>query len=151
MRWERECEGYIRLVYYILDLFVCRLEALGKMSVNQSRVKGHENVSTLSRSSRTRVWMSTFVCTSSHSHLTKSLYECLPRECKPGITHSTFSSILTILLRPVQTMKCVLRHSRCGSHEHDVRKFTKKCLWHKLPPRLGRTSILRQGMPLCSS
>ncbi len=27
----------------------------------------------------------------------------------------------------------------------------KKCFWHKLPPRLGRTSILRQGMPLCSS
>ncbi len=55
------------------------------------------------------------------------------------------------LLRPVQTIKRVLRHSRCGSHEHDVRKFEKKCLWHKLPLRLGRTSILRQGMPLCSS
>ncbi len=42
-------------------------------------------------------------------------------------------------------------HSCHGSHEHDVREFEKKCLWHKLPPRLGRTSILWQGMHLCSS
>ncbi len=37
----------------VLDLFLSRLEALRKMSVNQSRVKGNENVSILSRSSRT--------------------------------------------------------------------------------------------------
>ncbi len=43
------------------------------------------------------------------------------------------------------------RHSHCSSHEHDVRKFANKCLWYKLPPQLGRTSILGQGMSLCSS
>ncbi len=53
--------------------------------------------------------------------------------------------------RPVKTIKRVLWHSCHGSHEHDVRKFAKKCLWHKLLPRLGRTSILRQGMSLCLS
>ncbi len=31
---ERECEGYIRLVGYILDLFLFRLEVLGNMLVN---------------------------------------------------------------------------------------------------------------------
>ncbi len=40
-------------------------------------------------------------------------------------------------LRPLQTIEHVLRHSRCGSHEHDVREFEKKCLWHKLSPWLG--------------
>ncbi len=55
------------------------------------------------------------------------------------------------VLRLVQTIERVLWHSRCGRHEHFVWEFDKKCLWHKLPPRLGRTSILQQGMPLCSS
>ncbi len=68
-RQEWECEGYIRIVLHTLDVFLSHLEVLGKMSVNQSRVKRNENVSTLSRSSRTRVWMSTFVRTSSHSPL----------------------------------------------------------------------------------
>ncbi len=54
-------------------------------------------------------------------------------------------------LRLVQTIERVLRHSRRGSHENDVREFEKKCLWHKLPLWLGQTSILQQGMPLCSS
>ncbi len=44
-RRERECEGYIRLVFHTLDLFSFHLEALGDMLVNQSRVKGNENVS----------------------------------------------------------------------------------------------------------
>ncbi len=43
--WEREREGYIRLVFQTLDLFSSHLEALGDMSVNQSRVKGNKNVS----------------------------------------------------------------------------------------------------------
>ncbi len=84
-RRERECEGYIRLVYHVLNMFLAHLEALGKMLVNQSRVKGNENVSTLSHSFCTRVWMSAFVRSSSHSHLSKSLVECLWRECKLGI------------------------------------------------------------------
>ncbi len=45
MRRERECEGYIRLVCHILNLFLSHLKALGNMSVNQSRVKGNKNVS----------------------------------------------------------------------------------------------------------
>ncbi len=84
-RRERECEGYIHLVCHILNLFLSCLEALGKVLVNQSRVKGNKNVSTLSRSSRTRVWLSTFLRTSSHSHLAQSLDECLSLECKPSI------------------------------------------------------------------
>ncbi len=44
-RQERECEGYICLVCHILDLFLSCLEALGNTFVNQSRVKGNENVS----------------------------------------------------------------------------------------------------------
>ncbi len=48
MRRESECEGYICLVCHILDLFLSHLEALGNMSVNQSRVKGNENVSNVS-------------------------------------------------------------------------------------------------------
>ncbi len=75
MRQECECKGYICLVCHILNLFLYRLKALGKMSVSQSRIKGNENVSTLSRSSHMRVWMSIFVCTLSHSHLTESLEE----------------------------------------------------------------------------
>ncbi len=43
------------------------------------------HLSTLSHSSRTRVWMSTFVRTSSHSQLPKSLNECPRRKCKLGI------------------------------------------------------------------
>ncbi len=39
----------------------------------------------LSRSSRTRVWMSTFVHTSSRSQFLESLNEYPARECKPGI------------------------------------------------------------------
>ncbi len=38
-RRERECKRYIRLVFHTLNLFSSRLEALGDMSVNQSRVK----------------------------------------------------------------------------------------------------------------
>ncbi len=43
-RWEQEREGYIPLVFHTLDLFSSRLEALGDMLVNQSLVKGNENV-----------------------------------------------------------------------------------------------------------
>ncbi len=82
---RRECEGYIHLVFLTLDLFSSRLEALRDMSVNQFRVKGNENISTLSCSFRTRVWMSTFVRTLSRSHLAKSLDEYPRWECKPGI------------------------------------------------------------------
>ncbi len=42
---ENESEWYIRLVFHTLELFSSRLEVLGDMSVNQSRVKGNENVS----------------------------------------------------------------------------------------------------------
>ncbi len=63
------------------------------MSVNQSQVKGNENVSTLSRTSRLRVQIFTFVHTSSHSHLTKSLDMCLPRECKPSMKRDVLKSI----------------------------------------------------------
>ncbi len=41
-------------------------------------------------SSPTRVWMSTFVCTSSRSHLAKSLNECPRQECNTGIIVETF-------------------------------------------------------------
>ncbi len=105
---------YIRLIFHTLDLFSSRLEDLGDMLVNQSRVKDNKNVlnvlpviddshlrvwmstfvHTLSRSHldnfHTRVWMSTFVCTSSHSYLTKSLDKYPRRECKPGIVWSFF-------------------------------------------------------------
>ncbi len=79
----RECERCIRLVFRIPDLFSSHLEALRHMSVNQSRVKRNENVSTLSCSSYTRLWMSTFVCILSRSHLAKSLDEYSKWECKP--------------------------------------------------------------------
>ncbi len=136
MRWEQECEGYIHPVCHFFDQFLSRLEALGNMSVNQSRVKGNKNVSNvspryrrycdyiliqflnidyglkfsekcgrmklssnfwnsrlsgdfralyLSRNSRIRVRMSTFVCTSSHSLYLESLDEYPRRECKPSI------------------------------------------------------------------
>ncbi len=52
------------------------------------------HLSTLSCSSRTRVWMSTFVHISSHSQLPKSL-ECSGRECKPSIRIDTFSKTMT--------------------------------------------------------
>ncbi len=48
MRWERECEGYICLVCHILNLFLSRLEPFGNISVNQSWIKGNENVSNVS-------------------------------------------------------------------------------------------------------
>ncbi len=41
----------------------------------------------LSRSSRTRVWMSTFMRTSSRSQFLKSFDEYLQWECKPGSRH----------------------------------------------------------------
>ncbi len=44
-RRERKRKGYIRLIFHTLDLFSSRLEALWDMLVNQSRVKGNENVS----------------------------------------------------------------------------------------------------------
>ncbi len=94
---EQECEGYICLVHHVLNLFLSHLEARGNMLVNRTQVKGHECLaslfkphSTLSRSSRTRVWMSTVVHISSHSHLIKSLNECLRRECKrDNIVHDS--------------------------------------------------------------
>ncbi len=86
---ERECEGYICLVFHTLDLFSSHLEALRDMSVNYSPVKGNKSMSRMScfviDDSRTRVPMSTFVRTSSCSHLTKSLDKFPKRECKPGI------------------------------------------------------------------
>ncbi len=42
-RQERECEGYIRLLFHTLDLFSSHLESLRDMSINQSRVKGNKN------------------------------------------------------------------------------------------------------------
>ncbi len=80
-RQEWWCEGYIRFIFHALDLFSSRLVALGHKCL-ASLLKLH---STSSRSSRTRVWMSTFVHTSSHSHLAKSLDEYPRRDCKPGI------------------------------------------------------------------
>ncbi len=44
-RRKRECEGYIYLIFRILDMFLSHLEALGDMLVNQYPVKGNENVS----------------------------------------------------------------------------------------------------------
>ncbi len=44
-RREWEFEWYIRLVFHTLDLFSSCPEALGDMSVNQSRVKGNEDIS----------------------------------------------------------------------------------------------------------
>ncbi len=44
-RWERDCEGYLRLVFHTLKQFSSHLEALGDMLVNQSQVKRNENVS----------------------------------------------------------------------------------------------------------
>ncbi len=41
-RWKWECKWYICLVFHTLDLFSSRLEALGDMLVNQSRVKGND-------------------------------------------------------------------------------------------------------------
>ncbi len=35
---------------------------------------------------------------------------------------------IMLRIRPVQTIKRVLWHSRCGSHKHDVREFEKKML-----------------------
>ncbi len=101
VRQERECEDYIRLVCLILNLFLSRLEALGNMSVNRIRVNGHKCLasllklrSTLPRSSRImRVWMPTFVRTSSHSHLTESFDMCLRWESKPGISNTSRTSL----------------------------------------------------------
>ncbi len=96
---RRECEGYIRLVCNILDLFLSCLEALGNMSVNCTRVKGHKCLtslfklrSILFRSSCTRVWMSAFMSILSRSHLANSLDKCLWRECKPSITVMVYQS-----------------------------------------------------------
>ncbi len=88
-RREWECEGYILLIFHTLDLFSSRLKTLGDMLVNLSQVKGNMNVSTLSCSFCTRVWMSTFVRPLSHSHLTKSLDEYARQECKPSIRPMT--------------------------------------------------------------
>ncbi len=48
MRREREGEGYICHVCHVLDQFLSCLDALKNMLVNQSRVKGNENVSSAS-------------------------------------------------------------------------------------------------------
>ncbi len=47
MRWEQDCEGYIRLVCHILDLFLSRLEAHRNMPVNHTRVKGRKCLASL--------------------------------------------------------------------------------------------------------
>ncbi len=47
-RQEWECEGYIRLVCHILNLFLSHLKAIENMSINQYSVKGCENVSNVS-------------------------------------------------------------------------------------------------------
>ncbi len=79
-RQEWECEGYIHLVFHTCPVLVSSRSSQRHVG-EQSRVKGNENVSTLSCSFLTRVWMATFMRTSSRSHLVKSL----GRECKPGI------------------------------------------------------------------
>ncbi len=47
MRRERECEGYIHLISHTLNLFSSHLIALIKISVNRTRVKGHECLNSL--------------------------------------------------------------------------------------------------------
>ncbi len=93
VKTARECEGYIRRIFHAFDLFSSCLVALGKISVNRAWVKGHKYLasllrlrSTSSHSSRTRVWISIFILTSSRSHLAKSLDEYLRKGCKPCIT-----------------------------------------------------------------
>ncbi len=44
-RLERECDGYIRVVFLTLDLFSSHLKALRDVSINQFQVKGNKNVS----------------------------------------------------------------------------------------------------------
>ncbi len=71
-KWEWECEGCICLIFHTFDLLLSRLEALGDMSVNQSRVKGNEYVSNILPHYRWyshEMWMgqSTHECRHSHS------------------------------------------------------------------------------------
>ncbi len=93
-QYKNESDGCIRLIFHTLDLFSSRLKALGDMLVNHSPVKGNKNVSTLSRNSRRRVWMSTFVRNLSRSHIAKSLDEYPRQECKPGIKDFHFLAYL---------------------------------------------------------
>ncbi len=56
--------------------------------------------------------MSTFVCTSSHSHLAESLDDYLTRECKPGIMvtkeqTSMRASLQQSALQPCSDNKCL--------------------------------------------
>ncbi len=85
-RRKREYEGYIRLIFYILDLFSACLEALVDMRVKKSRVKGNENISNV------------LPCYRRFSHKSVNVYICAyfvsftscqksrwypRRECKP--------------------------------------------------------------------
>ncbi len=130
-RWEL-CEGYINLVRHVFDLFLSYLKALGKISVIQSRVEGNENVSTLSRSSCTRVWMSTFVRTSSRLHLAESLDKYLRQECKPDIISillickyrmDTFSHHCRQLLASRLECNTSYEHILCATYHIRCTKF----------------------------
>ncbi len=97
-RWDntrRDVKGTF-VLSITFSTYSC-LEALGKMLVNQFRVKGNENVSTLSCISCTRVWSYTFMHTSCRSNLVKSLDKCLQRECKLGITGFTMNPFFVVL------------------------------------------------------
>ncbi len=90
-RQERECEGYIRLVFHTLDLFSSCLEALGDMSVNQSRVKENENVSNVLPHYR---WFS-------HASVNVCLCSCVLRliHISPKVSMSTWDENVNQALR----------------------------------------------------
>ncbi len=83
-RREWECEGYIRLIFYTLNLFSFRLKAL-KISLKSRETRLYRMSCLVIDDTRTGVWMSTFMHTSFRSHLTKSLDEYPRQDCKPGI------------------------------------------------------------------
>ncbi len=122
------------LVCHILNLFLSRLEALGNMLVNCTWVKRHECLtslfklhSTLSRSSHTRAWMSTFVRILSHSYLTEYLDECLLRECKPGIIHYSLL-FANNYKNSVSQKNCVLWTRRKHDYTRWLYSFHKWCM-----------------------
>ncbi len=123
MRREWVCDGYIHVVSHTLE-YPSHLIALGKISVNRTEMKGHEWIlsllkllSTLSRSSRTRVWMSTFVRTSSHSHLAVSLDKYPWWKCKPSISSATrVSRVPTFAVMSSEKLHHTLLHDSVRPH-----------------------------------
>ncbi len=101
---------------------------VGKSVPSQRKREFLECLASLSmilRSSRTRMWMSTFVHTSPRSHLANSLDKYSRRECKPGIRgNPPVSNVANCNLDP-NFHFCSMERNVNPPHNHDSYKNFK--------------------------